>query len=702
MEAPVSVHSCGPEEQERPHEPHNWGLRMAKDGDDAKASSSTPSVFISYASLDGAIAETACEALERAGVTCWIAPRDVTPGAFYGDEIVHAIDAAKAIVLILSQNAATSPHVLREVERAASRRHAVISLRIDKAPLPAGLEYFLNTSQWLDASSGDTVRALPKLVSAVQLAIQAPAMTPADTPRLHATPAVYARSTWRTGIVASVIALGLAVFAADRLWLSGRRSLAPPAQAPAASSPPTVPAVPTIPEKSVAVLPFVDMSAKKDQEYFSDGLSEELIDMLAKVPDLRVPARTSSFYFKGKQATIAEIAKALGVAQVLEGSVRKSGNNLRITAQLIRADNGYHVWSETYDRAANDVFKVQDEIANAVVKALKVALLSAPARRSATATNTEAYTIYLQGRSLIESSGNAARMSTGIEYLERAAKLDPSFAPTWATLSRVYLANFFDHGIGHYPDTRNTAYDAAERAIKLDPDLPEAHVAMGRVYMFDWNWKGAERELGRALELDPANATVARNAHYLSAVLGRFDDAERHAKAAVDLDPLNYTNYLRLGDAEFYAGKLALAEAAYRKTLELRSDAQEVHAALATVLLAQGKPDEALAEVKREPDAANREITLPLILDAIGRTSEADRALTLAETKYGNSFPFAIGELYVSRNDLDRAFAWWDRAYQQHDDGLAALKQAPMVTRSKQLTLDPRYKALLLKMKLPE
>jgi hypothetical protein len=300
---------------------------MAEGGGEQKASVNTPAVFISYASSDSAIAEATCEALEKAGVTCWIAPRDVTPGAFYANEIVHAIDAAKAIVLILSQSAANSAHVLREVERAASKRHAVISLRIDKTPLPAGLEYFLNTSQWLDASSGDTVRALPKLVSAVQAAIQAPTVTPTGVLTAHAPiPAASARSGKRTAlVVASVVSVALLVFVADRLWLSSHRTAATPAAMPVASIPVPVTAAPAIPEKSVAVLPFVDMSEKKDQEYFSDGLSEELIDMLPKVPDLRVPARTSSFYFKGKQTTIAEIAKMLGVKHVLEGSVRTSG-----------------------------------------------------------------------------------------------------------------------------------------------------------------------------------------------------------------------------------------------------------------------------------------------------------------------------------------------------------------------------------------
>jgi len=189
------------------------------------ANPSPPEVFISYASQDATLADAVVAALESHGLRCWITPRDVTPGTFYGDEIVHAIDAAKGSVLILSQNAATSPHVLREVERAASKRHAVISLRIDKTPLPAGLEYFLNTSQWLDASSGDTARALPKLAAAVRVAIQTHAVTSADAVTSHLTPALSAPSPRKLAmIVASVLGLGMAVFATDRLWLSGRRA----------------------------------------------------------------------------------------------------------------------------------------------------------------------------------------------------------------------------------------------------------------------------------------------------------------------------------------------------------------------------------------------------------------------------------------------------------------------------------------------
>ena len=443
---------------------------MTKGGGE-KTSGSTPDVFISYASPDSALAETVCEALEREGVTCWISPRDVTPGAFYGDEIVHAIDAAKAIVLILSQNAAASPHVLREVERAASKRHAVISLRIDKAPLPAGLEYFLNTSQWLDASSGDTVRALPKLVSAVQVAIQAPTVMSAGVPTAQA-PALAASARWSRKrmalVVASVVSLALVGLAADRLWLSSHRAAATPATTPVASEPVPSTAAPVIPQKSVAVLPFLDMSEKKDQEYFSDGLSEELIDMLTKVPELRVPARTSSFYFKGKQATIADIAKALGVTHVLEGSVRKSGNTLRITAQLIRVDTGYHIWSETYDRKLEDIFQIQDEIAKSVVTGLKVSVLGGTIPRSTPTANRDAYTLYLQAKEL-HYRGTPDNSRKAIEYLQKALKLDPDFSQGWLTLASFHAADYNLFNPGSHDETRELIYSALDHARKLEP-----------------------------------------------------------------------------------------------------------------------------------------------------------------------------------------------------------------------------------------
>jgi TolB-like protein/tetratricopeptide (TPR) repeat protein len=675
---------------------------MAKDGDDENARGSTPSVFISYASLDSAVAETVCEALEKTGVRCWIAPRDVSPGAFYGDEIVRAIDATKATVLILSQYAATSPHVLREVERAASKRHAVIPLRIDKAPIPAGLEYFLNTSQWLDASSGGTVRALPKLVSAVQVAIQAPTVTATGVLTAHAPAAAgSARLRKRMAfIVASVISLALVGFAAARLWLSSHRDAATALTAPVASAPVPLIEAPAIPEKSVAVLPFVDMSERKDQEYFSDGLTEELIDMLTKVPELRVPARTSSFYFKGKQATVPDIARALGVADVLEGSVRKSGNHLRITTQLIRADNGYHLWSETYDRKLDDIFKVQDEIAGAVVKALKVSLLEGQTPRATPTTNTEAYTLYLQGRSFWQRH-SAADNKRAADCLRHALELDRMFAPAWAVLAVVIQDDFVIYSTSSYQKARAEAYPAAEQALKLDPRLSDAHLAMAQIlHDLDFDFEGARAEINQALALDSGNSAAFRVAADIALTEGRLEEARQLAQQAVNRDPLSIGNYRALGDAALLSGRLTEAEAAWRKALELNAAAEGIHYRLGVMLVLRAEPTAALAEMERNPDEPWRVAGLPLALDSLGRRSEADRALAVAVQKLAVNGPYQIAVIYAHRNNLDRAFDWLDRAYQERDGALALyVKGDPMLDN---LRRDPRYKALLRKMKLPE
>lgn len=257
---------------------------------------SGPTVFISYASQDAAVADVVVAALEKSGRRCWIAPRDVIPGEFYADSIVHAIDTAQIAVVILSRNAIASPHVLREIERAVSKRRPVISLRIDLAPLPAALEYFLNTSQWLDASNGGIERSLPRLTDAVRRTLAAGdapsgvpgvSVMPQANNTLRSAAALPARQRIKRALLALgfVAVLGLGYFALDALWLSQRIDRTPAAN----------PATPRVLRNSIAVLPFVDMSEKKDQEYFADGMAEELIDLLAKAPGLHVIARTSSF-----------------------------------------------------------------------------------------------------------------------------------------------------------------------------------------------------------------------------------------------------------------------------------------------------------------------------------------------------------------------------------------------------------------------
>ena len=369
---------------------------MQDNPQDAQAASD---VFISYASKDAATANSVVAALESQDFKCWIAPRNVTPGSQYADGIVRAINGAKVVVLVLSESAIASPHVGKEIERASSKQRPIIALKTDATPLTPALEYFLSESQWVEVGAEGAEAALAKLSDAVRrhlsaspasaVAPSAVAAPPGRPPLVRAPPK--RRIPWIATLVAGGAALTLAYFVVDKVWLSKQAASERNAAA-------LTPAAAAISDKSVAVLPFIDMSEKKDQAYFSDGLAEELIDMLAKVPDLRVPARTSSFYFKEQHATIAEIAKALSVAHILEGSVRRSGNTVRVTVQLIRADNGYHLWSETYDRDLQDVFKVQDDISHMVVEKLRLTLVNAAPIAAARVTNPEAHNLYLQGR----------------------------------------------------------------------------------------------------------------------------------------------------------------------------------------------------------------------------------------------------------------------------------------------------------------
>src|SRR5580700_1908334 len=482
--------------------------------------------FVSYASQDSAIAESICTALEADGIACWIAPRDVPTGDFYADSIIQAINACQVLVLVLSENSIASAHVLREVERASAKQRPVISFRIDATPLPTGLEYFLSTSQWLDASGARPERSFGKLIEAVRRRNTAPATPtlPGPTPELRNAAAAYRGS--RILIAAAiVIGAGLVYVLADKLWLRHRGGAPTSASQAAPAMPPAVAPAAAISERSVAVLPFTDLSAAKDQEYFSDGLSEELIDLLGKIPGLHVPARTSSFYFKGKQATLGEIAKALKVSHVLEGSVRKAGNDVRITADLVRVDDEAQLWSETYDRKLDDIFKLQDEIASAVVKALKVSLLAGDAPKVTHAANIEAYTLYLQGRSSIERV-NLADNLKGQEYLQQSLKLDPTYAPAWAQLSRARLIAFASFGEGTWEASRESVLDAANQAIKLDPQLAAAHAALGQaLFADDWDWNAADREVKRALELDPTDIDSLYVAAQIAVSQGRYQEA---------------------------------------------------------------------------------------------------------------------------------------------------------------------------------
>ncbi len=490
--------------------------------------------------------------------------------------------------------------------------------------------------------------------------------------------------------VLALASLAVVVALAGLGWWMFQRTQTPSPTVPAATGGAVL--------KSIAVLPFVDMSEKHDQEYFADGLSEELMGMLSKVSELKVPARTSSFYFKGKQVTIAEIAKSLGVAHALEGSVRKSGDTLRVSVELIRADNGYHVWSNTYDRRLDDIFKVQDEIANAVVKALKVSLLEGAMPKAAPAANQEAYALYLQARSL-HYRGTHADNQQAIRYLERALELDKTYAPAWFGLADTLVC---DNGMagGSYQDVHARARAAAETALRLDPKLSDAHLAMARILgELEWNWAAADVEFKRTLELDPNNVVALWIASNYALIGDRLDEALQLIQAAAARDAVGWGISNGTGDVQFRRGRIPEAEAAYRKAIELSPTSAGHHLWLGIVLLARGEPAAALAAMEQETDEGLRLWGLALAFGATGRQSDADRALAALETKYADGMAVFIASVYADRKQLNRAFTWLDRAFRQRDGQLPLIKSFPGIEN---LAPDPRYKALLQKVNLPE
>lgn len=458
-------------------------------------------------------------------------------------------------------------------------------------------------------------------------------------------------------------------------------------------------------EASVAVLPFVDMSDEKDQEYFVNGLSEVLIDRLSMVPGLHVPARVSSFYFKGKQATVLEMGKALGVAHLLEGTVRKAGSTLRITTQLVRVDNGYQVWSDTFDRPLTDVFKIQDEIAGAVVQVLKISILYHYIPEAARTTNIEAYTLYFRAHSNVVSNGSAD-YDAAAEQLHSALTLDPQFAAAWGWLALVTIWKFEPTAWGNSMRASPTraacaeARAAADRALELDSTLVQTHRAKGIVLQYcDNNLLAAEGEFRRALELQPRSSDALRSYAWLALASGRLNQALQLAQRAVSLDPLNSWNFATLGDVAWTAGRFAEAEAAYRKAVELGPTIAGLHALFANILVSTHKAADAVTEAEREPDAEWRETALLFALDAAGRKSEADRAIAAYELKYADDDPGGIAAFYACRHDTERTIQWLSRFLAKHQGEYHDLPNREACFNN--VESDSSYKAWRQKLKLP-
>ena len=425
----------------------------------------------------------------------------------------------------------------------------------------------------------------------------------------------------------------------------------------------------TVAEKSIAVLPFVNMSDDKANEYFSDGISEELLSLLSKVPQLQVAARTSSFSFKGKQVEISEIARKLHVANVLEGSVRKSGDQLRITAQLVRASEGYHLWSETYDRKLDDIFKIQDEIAGEVVKQLKVRLLGvAPTVRQ---TDPKAYALYLQAVQLGRQFTPEAYTQSDALY-RQVLEIDPRYAPAWHELARNFI-NKANAGLLPNSEGYARAREAEEKALSIDPNYAPAHAGLGRIAMVNNDFVSAAKHFERALALDPNDLNVLGNSATFLRSLGRLQEALALDEAIVRRDPVNVIALNNLGVAQQCTKQFDAAIASFRSVLSLNPGAGGAHSWMCEAMLLKGDGPGALVQIEQEKDENWRLIGLPMAYHALGRKTESDAALATLLARGEKDWSYNIAYVYAFRGEADKAFEWLDKAVQYQDPGLSQI-----------------------------
>jgi TolB-like protein len=452
--------------------------------------------------------------------------------------------------------------------------------------------------------------------------------------------------------------------------------------------------------KSIAVLPFVNISSDKEQDYFSDGLSEELLNQLAQIPQLRVIARTSSFSFKGKEVDVATIAKALNVANVLEGSVRKSANTLRITAQLVRTSDSSNLWSQTYERQMTDVFKVQDEIAGDVVAALKVKLLPTQQLPNTQRTgNPEAYEHYLLGMDISRQDRLEASQLAAVEF-KKAITLDPGYANAYAMLS-IAQARAADvaPSQAQRAEEIKQALATIDQAITLAPDLALGYSRRGYLrHTRAWDWQGAATDFKRAMALDPNNAELLSSYSQTLFFNGHQEEAIALARKATVIDPLSLDIWHNLGLLLFCSGQDAEARLAWQHAFDINPGARWPNYLVGYLDLKEGKNDGAPAHF-RASDEPFRLTGTAMVEHTLGHAPESEQALDALKTKYAAGSAFQIAAVYAWRGEKDHAFEWLDRAYDQHDSGMPRLRYDPTLAS---LHDDPRFAALVKKMGFAE
>jgi TolB-like protein/Flp pilus assembly protein TadD len=493
-------------------------------------------------------------------------------------------------------------------------------------------------------------------------------------------------------VIVGLLLVAIAGLIADRLF---PRAPVREAQASSPSAAPTAPVATD--DRSVAVLPFVNMSSDKEQDYFSDGLTEEMITLLAHVPKLRVIGRTSSFQFKGKNEDLRDIAHKLGVAHVLEGSVRKAGDRVRITAQLVRADDGSNVWSDTYDDKLDDVFKIQDKIADKIVGSLQLTLTGDVPRDGATCTPA-AHDLVLKARGDTDPRTREG-FETAIATYKRAIDADADCASAYVGLASAYFDGSSYANIYSPREGSRLAHETLQHALEIAPNLAEAHVTLGGIlFNQDWDWDNAAREFDRAQALTPGDADLLRLRGYLAGTLGRFDEAIDLLQRSIASDPQRAATVNALSITLRQVGRYDESEALARKVVAEHPEFEGGFYNLALTELLNGKPDAALADNAREMSPIWKPVGDAIFAFASGDRVSSDAALAKLTVKGSEGWAYQIAEIHAFRGENDAAFEWLERAYALGDSGLAEMLGDPLL---RNIESDPRYVPFLEKMRLP-
>jgi TolB-like protein/Tfp pilus assembly protein PilF len=654
------------------------------------ASAPTGAVFLSYASQDAEAAARICYALRAAGIEVWFDQSELRGGDAWDQSIRKQIKSCALFVPVISQHTHERAEgyfrlewnlAVGRCQRISADKAFLVPVLIDDTRddgerVP---EKFREV-QWTRLPAGETP---PEFVTRIQRLLSGESDPLPTMARRPAAVALRKSSRLVPAVLAALLAAVTAYLLVEKPWTAKSAAFAPPPH-------------------SIAVLPFVNMSGDKEQEYFSDGLTEELLNSLAEINDLQVAARTSAFSFKGTNTDIGTVARKLNVGAVLEGSVRRSGNTVRVSTQLINAVTGFHLWSHVYDRDLGDVLKLEAEIAGAVASALKVSILGDVATKIELGgtRNPAAFDANLRGRKAHLAAHDYKDYQTAIAAFTEAIGLDPNYALAFAYRS-IALNTYAGTAPG--PAVRESFDKAradARNAIALTPDLAEGHLALAEYFESGLlNFTRANEEYERALALAPGNAHVLRNSGMFAALTGRTEAGVAALRRAVVLDPLNRDTRFDLGQAFYFGRQNEKALGAFQDALALDPADPYTLANHGLAYYALGDFERARGSCESKPDYWASQWCLAVTYEKLGRHADAETVLEKLKASMADADAYQYATIYAQWGNTPKALEWLDRAMRLRDAGLEFLKTDPLMDP---LRKEPRFQAIEQELKFPD